>query len=58
MNELPRTLASSGGATVDEIGGLTIDLRREEPATRKAGGRPAHRSFGVLRHLATTPDGS
>jgi TolB-like protein/DNA-binding winged helix-turn-helix (wHTH) protein len=56
MNELPRTLASSGGATVDrlEIGGLTIDLRREE--LRDTEGRRIdlrNRSFGVLRHLAT-----
>ena len=55
MNELPRTLASSGGATVDrlEIGGLTIDLRREE--LRDTEGRRIdlrNRSFGVLRHLA------
>ena len=57
MNELPpRTLASSGGATVDrlDIGGLTIDLRREE--LRDTEGRRIdlrNRSFGVLRHLAT-----
>src|SRR5438552_760458 len=56
MNELPRTLASGGGTTVDrlEIGGLTIDLRREE--LRDTEGRRIdlrNRSFAVLRHLAT-----
>ena len=56
MNELPQTVRSGGLGTVDrlDLAGLTLDLRREE--LRDAAGTRIelrHRSFGVLRHLAT-----
>ena len=56
MNEGPQTSKSGDLNTPDllDIGGLTLDLRREE--LRDAAGRLIelrNRSFGVLRHLAT-----
>jgi TolB-like protein len=57
MNEVPQDVRSGGLNTVDrlDLAGLTLDLLREE--LRDAAGTRIdlrNRSFGVLRHLATS----